>query len=215
MNFDFQCVSYLSKQSFLRNPSVESFVMENDMLIDIQKYVVYSVGIINNQRIVHALRFIKQYQSPGVTSYYIEWFNVACYPCFSFNYQHPTIESVKFWVHSGVALRKNFFLYQDRMNLYKSTFLYDSKRGQYYRLIHLLPYIKLDFAIQIKSPMYSEVNKIFLHNHRKKKQKASSVNYNLLSLKKQCLKMIHSHNSFGYLEKSHPRLFEELTKIIN
>jgi|694.fasta_scaffold24604_3 hypothetical protein len=215
MNFDFQCVSYLSNQSFLRNPSVEAFVIENNMVIDIQKYVVYSVGIINNLRIVHALRFIKQYQSPGVTSYYIEWFNIASYPCSSFIYEHPPIETVKFWVHSGVALRKNFFLYQDRMNLYKSTFLYDIKRGQYYRMIYLLPYLKLDFVTHIERPMYSEVDKIFLHNHRKKKQKAASLNYNLISLRKQCLRVIHCHNSFGYLEKSHPRLFEELTKIIN
>lgn len=215
MNIDFACISYLSNQSFLRNPSVDAFVSENNFVIQLEKYIVYCVGLIENKRIVHAMRFIKQYKSPGVTSYYIEWFNVAKYTYTELLYQTPNIESTKFWVHSGVALRKNFFQFQDRMSLYKSTFLYDYKRGQYYRIIHLLPWINLDIASTVTKPMYSEVNKIFLHNHRKKKQKVPDINYNLISLKKHCQKLIANHNSFHYLEKSHPRLFEELNKIIN
>jgi hypothetical protein len=216
MEIDIPSIFFLTNHTFIRNPSVDSFVAENNMDIFLSQFVVYSVGLIDSERIVHALRFLKQCQSPGVTSYLIEWYNVATFSKNELLYQPPNkFDSVTFWVHSGVALRKNFFLFQDRMSLYKSTFLYDKKREQYFRLVHLLPFLKLEQEVSICYPMYSDVNKIFLNNHRKKKNKKIQPDYNQLSLKKNLQKILKVNNSFSYIQKRHPRLFEEIIKITN
>lgn len=215
MNFEIECVEYLTNHSFIRNYSIESFVKENNFSIVLSNYIVFSVGLISQKRIVHAIKFLAQCQSPGVTSYYIEWFNNACFSNDELFHSLNQLESVKFWVHSGVALRKNFFLFEDRMSLFKSTFLFDTKKRCYYRLIHLQPYFHLDSIASICSPMYSAADKILHSGQRKKKSQRPTKNFRLSILQKNLRKVIKHCNTFNYLEESHPRLFEEVTKIIN
>lgn len=210
-----QSIEFLSNHSFIRNYSIENFVRENQFQIDISAYFLYSVGIIKNIRIVQTMKILGQCPSPGVTSYYIEWFNTASYNVEELVYKSQEIESCSFWVHSGVALRKNFFLFEDRMSLFKSTFLFDPRSKCHYRLAILQPYLKINSTLNIQSPMFSSPSKIFLSGHRKNKVARTMKNFKLHSLQKNLKKVLKQNNTFSYLEQSHPRLFEEITKIIN
>lgn len=213
MEIRFECLRYLTNHNFIRNSAVENFVLENNFAIEIAKHIIYCVGIIDGQRIVHVIKIIGQNNAPGVTSYLIEWFNVACTPLDEFDLS--TIDSVTFWVHSGVALRKNFFLYEDRMSLLKSSFIYDSKRNSYYRLVNLSEYIVPNVHLNIQCPIYSSVSKISFPVKRTKKLATVIVDKRLSQLQKSVRKTMKSCNSFRYLEKNYPRLFEEMSKIIN
>jgi hypothetical protein len=208
-------IEYLSNHSFIRNYSIENFVRENNFQIELSNYTLYSVGIIQNIRIVHMIKILGQCPSAGVTSYYIEWFNVASFSVDELIYKSEEIQSCSFWVHSGVALRKNFFLFEDRMSLFKSTFLFDPRSKCHFRLAILQPYLKINSTLNIHSPMFSSPCKIFLSGHRKNKATRPIKNYKLHSLQKNLKKVLKLNNTFSYLEQSHPRLFEEITKIIN
>lgn len=208
-----ECLHFLSNHNFIRNFSVEQFILENNFQFDISNYVIYCVGLIENQRIVHVVKFLGQNNSPGVTSYYIQWFNVACFPIGGL-IKHE-MDSVCFWVHSGVALRKNFFLFQDRMSLLKSSFIYDAKRDNYYRLVNLVNYLKPNIIENINTPIYSSITKFSFPMKKTRKQSITTKDKKLLQLQKSLRKTVKNCNSFQYLEKTHIRLFEEITKIIN
>jgi hypothetical protein len=213
MEVDKGCLSYLTNHSFIRNEAIESFVEENNFSIELEKFIVYCVGNIDGERIVHAIRIKGRSSSPGVTSYLIEWFNVACYPIDSFDCN--SLDSVTFWVHSGVALRKNFFLFEDRMCLVKSSFIFDQKRNSYYRLFFLTDFMKINMLSNYNCPIYSSSNKISFSNKRPKKEKDDVSDTKLIKLKKSLRKVMKSCNSFGYIEKTYPRLFKELISVIN
>lgn len=213
MEININCLRYLSNHSFIRNENVEDFVIENNQEIIVSRFLIYCVGIINSERYVHVIKIIGQTSTPGVTSYLIEWFNTACRPLNEFH--SSLIESVQFWVHSGVALRKNFFLFEDRMSLLKSSFIFDNKRKQYYRMSNLLPYLQANYIDNTNYPIYSSPTKISFASKKSKKVKSASIDQKNLVLKKNLKKVIKSCNSFGYIENHHPRLFEEISKIIN
>jgi len=213
MEINFECVHYLTNHNFIRNTSIEAFVLENNFSIEISNHVVYCVGIVDEKRIVHVIKFLGQNNSPGVTSYFIQWYNIACYPLSELgNYE---IQNVSFWVHSGVALRKNFFLFQDRMSLVKSSFIYDEKRKNYYRLANLMTYLKPQYLENISSPIYSSPIKISYPMKKNKKQSILSVDKKLVALQKSLKKTLKNCNSFQYVEKTYPRLFHEINNVIN
>jgi hypothetical protein len=219
-----QCIEYLSKNSFVRNYSCNEFVFEKNFEIHLHNLYCYCVGIVDKQRIVHVIKILNQKCSPGVTSYYIEWYDIACYTLeeiFEMDLE-LSIKSIKFWVHSGVALRKNFFLYEDRMSLLKSTFIYDRKRNLYYRLNNLLPYINQNKSMTLNKnvPIFSSLQKVTYITKKtkdlnKKNNKQSNEDIQLISLQKTLKKLTSNFNSFGYLERNHLRLFKEINIIIN
>lgn len=215
MSVNIECVEYLIKHSFIRNVCYEDFVERHNFQIHLSDITCYCVGIIDNQRIVHAIRIIGQSPPPGVTSYFVQWFNNATYTLSELAKVDEEFESTFFWVHSGVALRKNFFLFDDRMSLMKSTFIYDKQSNSYYRLACLLPFLHFDYMPSDKFPIYSSPVKIYFTVKRAKKSLKNIPNKKRANLQKALKKVVKIHNSFHYLEKEHKRLFEEIQNIIN
>jgi len=214
MDIEFDCIRYLTNHAFIRNASYENFVQDNNFFIDLPAFICYCVGIIDGERVVHTVRFIGQSQSPGVTSYFIEWFNSACFTVQELQVKVEPFESLFFWIHSGVALRKNFFLFEDRMSLLKSSFIYDKKRSCFYRLIHLLPFLQPRYMDNQRFPIYSSPTKVSFNMKRIKKIEYIKTNNKLGELQKNLKKVIKNHNSFRYIEIEYPRLFEEINNII-
>lgn len=215
MEVDVDCIEYLTQHSFIRNVCFENFVERSNFQIKLSHQICYCVGIINNQRIVHTIRIIGQSPPPGVTSYFVEWFNSATYTLNELIDKEVQFDSVNFWVHSGVALRKNFFLFDDRMSLMKSTFIFDRQSHCYYRLACLLPFLQFEYMPSDKYPIYSSPVKIYFTVKRVKKATKSIPNKKRINLQKALRKVVKIHNSFHYLEKEHKRLFEEINNIIN
>lgn len=215
MEVNIVCLDYLMQHSFIRNVCFEDFVERHNFQIKLSDFICYCVGIIDNQRIVHAIRILGQSPPPGVTSYFIQWFNTATYTWDEIMNNEIEFESTSFWVHSGVALRKNFFLFDDRMSLMKSTFIYDKHTHSYYRLACLLPFLQFDYTPSDKYPIYSSPIKIYYTIKRPKKLNKAVPNKKRSNLQKALKKVVKIHNSFHYLEKEHKRLFEEINNIIN
>lgn len=215
MAININCLEYLMEHSFIRNVCFEKFVERNNFQIQLSNLVCYCVGIIDETRIVHAIRIIGQSAPPGVTSYYVEWFNTATYTLKDLQQKNIEFDSTCFWVHSGVALRKNFFLFDDRMSLMKSTFIYDERSYCYYRLACLLPFLKFEYIPSERFPIYSSPVKIYFTIRRNKKNAKVVPNKKQANLQKALKKVMKIHNSFHYLEKEHKRLFEEISNVIN
>ena len=215
MEVNIECIDYLMQHSFIRNVCYEDFVERHNFQIKLSDITCYCVGIIDNQRIVHAIRIIGQSAPPGVTSYFIKWFNTATYTWNEIMNNEIQFDSTMFWVHSGVALRKNFFLFDDRMSLMKSTFIYDSYSESYFRLACLLPFLQFEYMPSDKYPIYSSPIKIYFTVKRVKNGIKNIPNKKRSNLQKTLKKVVKIHNSFHYLEKEHKRLFEEIQNIIN
>lgn len=219
---DFKHIEYLTKNSFLRNVFCSEFIQENNFRVNLSQYFCYCVGIIQGERIVNVVKILHQHRSPGVTSFLIQWYNVSCFKLDELAKMNliEDLESVTFWVHSGVALRKNFFIYDDRMSLLKSTFIFDEKRNQYYRLHHLQPYTFNEQLHPLNSPIYSSVNKTTFAARRtnireKYDENKSNEDLPIKALKKTLRGVLKEHNSFSYIETKYPRLFKEISIVIN
>lgn len=209
-----QCISYLRTHQFIRNFSA-NHLYDVRKWQDMSVHVWYCVGIIQGERYVHCIRFLKKSPKPGITSYCIEWFNTAPFSHLS-RHEMPThFESVRFWVHSGVALRKNFFLFEDRMSLIRSTFFYDEETKLYYRMSALLHYLEIPDEIPRQIQIYTSSNKCYCFQKRIKKRKfdeeSKKKNHFVLSLKK----FVENHNHRRYMELHYPKLFEEAQFIIS
>lgn len=207
MNFlpNTNCILFLEKNAFVRNISIEKFRMENNS-IDITKYFIYCVGIIDGIRIVHPIQILAKTPHDGVISYKIRWWNNATHIL--------PVKYMEFWIYSGVTLRKNFFLYQDKMSFLKSSFIYDFESKIYYRLQNLLNYLIIPEINPYAIPIYSLPTSSYKY-YKFKKHKQKKLNKRYLELQTSCKKFLKKQNEFDYLKINFSLLYEELSKIIS
>jgi hypothetical protein len=207
------CLSYLANHHFIRNYPLTPFTQSSSLFSFFDK-VWYCIGIIEGERYIHAVRFLNKTPKPGITSYYIEWFNTSPFSRLSIDEMPSHFESVHFWVHSGVALRKNFFLFEDRMSLIRSCFYYDEGTRLFYRMSSLISYLDIPDAIPTNLKIYTTVLRFYCFQKRIKKR-----NYDDLSKKKsdfvRCLKkFVECHNQRHFFQLTYPKLFEQAQFII-
>lgn len=197
------CIEYLKSHHFLRNYDVDPFLRRFNYQINLREHICYCVGIIDNVRIVQSICIKNKTPLTGITSYYIEWFHCQ-------NNQ----ESIHFWVHSGVALRKHFFLFQDRMSFIRGTFVYDEEFKKYYRLSMLMPFA---FISEMTPPFEFIFATPIKKYHFKKKKNLQPVTANKTKkmLKSQLQRIVRIYNVNNYLEKECPILFHEMKNFIS
>lgn len=198
-----ECIEYLKKHHFLRNYDVEPFLHRSKNQIDLSAHICYCVGIIEDIRFVQAIRLLHKTPLTGITSYFIEWFHCQ-----------NNEESVQFWVHSGVTLRKHFFLFEDRISFIRGTFIYDEVLKRYYRLSSLLPF---SYISEMSPPcefIYATPIKKY-HFKKKKSTQTHLVCKNKRLLQSHTQRFIRVNNINNYLEKEYPILFHEMKKIIS
>jgi hypothetical protein len=208
------CISYLATHPFIRNHSAPHLFSQSYWK-DTNFHVWYCVGIIEGKRYVHCIRMLKKTPKPGITSYFIEWFNTAPYSNSPLSKIPKHFDSCCFWVHSGVALRKNLFLFQDRMSFIRSTFYYDSETCLFYRMSLLITYLDNNEAIPTQLKIFTSVEKWYIYQKRIKKRKYDDS----LRKKNDCIrnlkKFIEHNNHHHFLEETYPKLFEEAQLIVS
>lgn len=204
---DIFCIQYLQENTFVRNIQFDRLLDRHNNKIPLQNYICYTVGIVGTKRIVHAFQFLFQSSNTKITSYYIRWWNTAAHETITFQTE---FQQVNFWVHSGMTLRKNFFLYEDRMSLFRSTFIYDPSYGYYFRLINLVDYIEIPIKSNFQQQIFTAPTK-FTYNF---KHKINKVNLDRENQRKHISKILNkillSRNLKSYVEKVSPSLFREI-----
>lgn len=208
------CIHFLSTHSFLRNHSA-THLQNINFWKDTNEFIWYCVGIISDTRFVHCIRFLKKSPKPGITSYYIQWYKTAPYSRLQIDEMPTHFESVCFWVHSGVALRKNFFLFEDRMSLIRSTFYYDSISKLFYRMSHLIPYLNICEEIPHHVQIYTNIEKFYCFQKRNKKRKYDENQKKKSDFCKALKKFIEQNNHLQFIRLEYPKLFNESQLIIS
>lgn len=207
------CLSYLANHHFIRNYPLTHFLQASSRVSFFEK-IWYCIGIIDGERYVHAVRFINKTPKPGITSYYIEWFNTACYSRLSINEMPINFDSIHFWVHSGVALRKNFFLFEDRMSLIRSCFYYEPTTCLFYRMSSLIPYLDIPDAIPTNIKIYTSVFRFYSFQKRVKKRNYDDMSKKKSDFVRSLKKFVENHNHRHFFQLTYPKLFEQAQFII-
>jgi hypothetical protein len=207
------CIHFLANHSFIRNYNA-SHLFDTNVWKDTDIFIWYCVGIIYRKRYVHCIRFLKKSPKPGITSYLIEWFNTAPYSQLDQNEIPLHFDSVQFWVHSGVALRKNLFLFQDRMSLIRSTFYFDECTKLFYRMSVLLQYLNISEEIPRQVRIFTSFNKYYYFQKRNKKRKFDENEKKRTDFLKALRKFIENHNHRHFIETNYIKLFEESQSIL-
>lgn len=211
MEPDLDCILYLTRNSFLRNFSFERFLERHHNEIPLQNFICYTTGIADGKRVVNAFRILFQSTTSKIRSYFIEWWNTAAYDVY---FPHMKFTSIQFWVHSGMTLRKNFFLYDDRMSLFRSTFIHDVRSGNYYRLSSLNHFLQIPEKSNFREQIFSQPGKFYYFQKIRKTALKESRLPVEKEIKRLLEKITHKKNLAMYLKKSSPRLFEEIHSFI-
>lgn len=211
MNPDPLCIQFLQANSFIRNIPFERLLDRHQNVIPLNMYMCYSVGIVDSKRIVNAFQFLYESSNTKIKSYYVKWWNTAAHPNITFQSE---FESIEFWVHSGMTLRKNFFLYEDRLSLLRSTFIYDPYSSYYFRLINLIDYLQIPMRSNFQKQIYispTKFNYNFKHSVTKNKKFGQTEEKQLV---KSFHKITSSRKLKSYLEKVSPSLLQEIQQFL-
>lgn len=198
-----ECVDYLINHSYIKNSPPENFLREYMYQIPIQNFICYCVGIFENERKIQCIRILGKTPSDKISTIHVEWYNPENYS-----------ESTQFWVNSGVSLKRHFFLYQDQLNFFRSTFIFFPELMQYYRISSILNYIHLPEINPTGLPIYHTCirftlyNKKLIHNPNKLSERKKK------ELRKYLQGCIKKNNIDNFMEKNYPHLFNEIMNVI-
>lgn len=211
MEPDIECLNFLTHNSFVRNFSFDRILERNQNTVPLQNYICYTVGLVGSKRIVHAFRFLYQSPHSKIKSYYIQWWNTATFEHFDDN---SVFESVSFWIHSGMTLRKNFFLYDDRMSLFRSTFIFDPYSNHYYRLSAMVNFMNIPEKSNFQKQIFTSPGKFYYYHKKLKTIVRDQRNPFKTEISKLFQKILVKKNLVSYIQASAPRLFEEVQNFI-
>jgi len=197
-------IHFLTNQSYCKNPNQCFILNDFGFKIPLKEFIVYCVGIINGERVVHCIRILKKKTSDKIGTIQIQWFDPS----------HKTNEYTLFWVNSNVYLKKFFFQFEDKLNFFKSSFIYYARLDQYIRLSSLLNYIYLDEENPIgiiiyKSPTiyYHHKNKIIFPSDKLNMKRNKEIKKSLILFKKK-------YTIDKYFRQNFPNLFYEIDHIL-
>jgi len=197
---DEACITFLTKHHYLKNPSPAEFIKKYNYRIPLDEFICYCVGLIDYKRSVQCIRILKKIPTEKITTMFIEWFNPSS----------PHTQSIQFWVNSGVCLKRLFFINEDQLNFFRSSFIYDPSSEQYFRLSNLMNFIKLNEINPQGEKIYSSPKR----NHLYKKE--LNVNPERISdkrkrdFKKSINHLLRRHNIDGFIELHYPNIFKEV-----
>ena len=207
------CIYFLARNPFIRNFPPHQF--ESYPEIHSYEHIFYCVGLIGKQRYVHSIKILKKTPKPGITSYLIEWYLTAIYSHLDLYDIPKSFQSFRFWVHSGVALRKNFFLFDDRMSLIRSSFLFDRGTKKFFRMTSLLPYLLIPEEIPMQEKIFSSKDKYYHCQKRVRKRKYDENYKKKCDFHRSLKKFLNANNHHNFLEQTYPKLFQEAHFIIS
>lgn len=200
-----ECIQFLNNHSYIKNYSPHFLLEEFNYSIPLDKFICYCVGVRNDQRQTQCIQIITRKPSYKITTMLIRWFDP----------DNPlTGEFIQFWVNSGACLKKNIFLFEDKLNFLRSTFIYYEKQKQYFRLSSIINYIKLGNVNPIGTEIYLSPMKSFIFkrkndfNFEKIKEKRKQI------LKRDLKYIVMRNNHDDIMHNLFPNLFHEIYKIV-
>lgn len=109
---------------YVHNKNPQSFLSHYHYSIPLHEFQCFAYGNQGDQRTIHPIRILKILQNRCRLHYYIQ------------------IESSEpIWIHDTICLRKYFFEFQDKTSFFRSTFLYDPRSQDLFRLQSILPFL--------------------------------------------------------------------------
>lgn len=200
------CIERLEYANSVRNPPDHIFQTNYPNFPSISNFICYIVGQVKGTRIAHSIRILQKLPTDDtLTTFHLQWFN----------YFDEKDEPIQFWVHSGVTLRKFFFMHEDKLSFLRASFIYDEKSNQFFRLSNIFQYLYVEETNPKNSPIYRSPSKYYIYVRTKfismeektKKRKKEFIS----SLKKT----IRKHNGDNFVEMYFPKLFQEYNSLIS
>lgn len=211
MEPEIECILYLINHTYIRNLPYEKFLEKKNHVLQLQNYICYTTGIAGGKRIVHAFRFIHESSNSKIKSYHIQWWDTAAHEHI---HTHSQFQSICFWVHSGMSLRKNFFLYEDRLSLFRSTFIHDPVSGFYHRLSALSSFINIPEISNCNQQIFSSPGKYYFHQKIPRPILGPTIDPILREIQRHLSKLLSRKNINIYLRKSFPQLYQEIHNFV-
>lgn len=215
MEPNYNLINYLINSNCIKNYCSYNFAERNNFKINLTDFICYTLGNSNNRKYVNCFKFLGESCNYKLKNYYIRWWNSGCFEDID---QNVIFDYVDFWVHSGMTLRKNFFNYEDRMSLFRTTFIYDELTQTFFRLSQLSSFIVIPEMIIFKNIIFSSPEKYYYIEKIKKNKKEikkSNKNKQLEEIQKKLNKIIVNKNYKYLIKKYNNKLFEELENFIN
>jgi hypothetical protein len=199
-----ECIRFLTNHQYLKNPPLSSFLESCNYNIQLDNYICYCVGVIDYQRIINCIRITKKTPTEKITTMHIEWFNP----------QSPYSEKIEFWVNSGVCLKRLFFLYEDQLNFFRSTFIYSETTNQYYRLANLLNFIQLPEINPTGEKIYNSPMKKYIYKKMITSNPEKINEKRKKEVRKSFMNILKRHNMDGFVEKNFKSMYVEIEKLM-
>ena len=198
-----ECIDFLTNHQYLKNPPLSPFLEHNNYQIALDQYICYCVGVIQYERIVYCIRIRKKTPTEKITSLYIEWYNP----------KSPLTTKVKFWVNSGVCLKRLFFLFEDQLNFFRSTFIYCETTKKYYRLANLMNFLQVPEINPVGEKIYNSPIKSFIYKKMLMSSPEKINEKRKKEVKKSIFNVLKRHNIDGFFEKNFKDIFREIEKL--
>lgn len=215
MQPEIEHLNYLINRPTLRNFCSYDFLERHNFQINLANYICYTIGNSNNQRYINAFQFIGECSCHKLKNYYIRWWNTAEFDEYN-KYSH--FDSIQFWVHSGMTLRKNFFIYDDRMSLFRTTFIFDPLSKLFFRLSYIIAYIFIPFLSSVNNFIFTTPEKHYfcrkITQKENKRKTHIKIDPQINELQKKFSKIIKNKNYSRTIRKHNIKLFEELNNFI-
>lgn len=206
MEPDEECIHFLTTHSYLKNFPPHNLLEDHHYKLPLSHFICYCVGIVDQQRVVQCIRILQKTPSDKITTMKIEWYGKEK--------NSNQWEKTQFWVNSGVCLKKQFFLFQDKLNFFRSTYIYYPEMQRYYRLSSFFDYMDIQEDNPLGEQIYNSPIKSHTFKNVVVKCNEKIAERRRKEMKKS-LMMIMKKNIDNYLEINYPNLFREIEKIIN
>lgn len=214
---DVDCIHFLINNSYHKNPDSSFILQDFNLKIPISEFIIYCVGFINDYRKVQCIRILQKKPSDKITTMKIEWFDP------SYNYKDKSLNGVNqpypnkvtFWVNSGVCLKKFFFLYEDKLNLFRSAFIYYSRMDQYMRLSSIYEYLDIPQLNPIGETVYNAPLRFFIYKKKIVLSEEQMINRKRKKFKKYISQIKKNFSVDRFYRENYQNLFNAIDVIIN
>lgn len=200
-------INLLLSKNYVKNLSTYNFLERNNYKIEINNYICYCVGIANNKKQIHCFQILGANSNNKLRNLKIKWWNIS--------YLKPQFDYVEFWVYSNLSLKKNFFLYEDRMSLFRSTFIYDEVSESFFRLSSLSSYLHFPEMFEVNDFIFISPDENYFSKNKNICNKQEQKNPIFNEIEKKLTKLIENQIYKNYIKKNHKKLFDELNMFIN
>lgn len=217
MDPQIKLIKKLMRLNSIKNQCPYDFLQRHNLRINLVDFVCYTIGNYQGEKYINCFKFLGESCCYKLRNYYIRWWNNATFESINNN---TIFSSVDFWVHSGMTLRKNFFNYDDRMSLYRTTFIYDENSDSFFRLSYISSYLVIPSIDLNQTKVYKSIDKYNYIEKRKKNKRQDILSQNIknpqiLEIQKKLSKIINNKIYKFIIKKQNTKLFEEITNFIN